>query len=129
MNDKSWDHLKMLTKEQIVVFLKRRYFFNAPRKYDVAFYKWDIVSQKLQIEMGEHLNSNRKKNDEYARQADLFAVEINEETDIRKKIRLLEKRGVLIKKIQDSHKQWEIINQKQEANDLFLEKIKSEVEK
>lgn len=117
----SWDHLKILTKDEIIAFLKKGWFLRAPSKYNVVFFKWDITEKKLQKEMDEHLSNS--KSSEYAEEIDRLGKEYNASKNNSVKQSIINKRLLLFKKIQSETDEWNRINKKQDANYNFLKNI------
>ena len=120
----SWDHLDMLTKDQIIVFVKEYYPFNPPSKSQVAYHRWndlmDSVS-KMQDELRE-----KSPTAEWARKADACAVEFNSEKDHEKKMALLQKREKYMVKLSGFYKEDErLCNLWKKYNDWY-DKIKKE---
>ena len=88
--DKSFDHFKILTKQQIIDYLKAEYFFHAPDKSKIKFFLYNAMMKEYLIKTNENLND--KSSSIAAKKADEIAVKINAETDIDKKLSLLKER-------------------------------------
>jgi hypothetical protein len=114
--ERDWDYLKILTKDQIIDFLKQRNWRDAPEERTVKFFKWQIVGQKLLNE----LENNPKDMSSIAKQIDEFAIEFNKEKGTTKKLKILERRDELIKKFNNHYKKHDEIIKKLDSNDRFL---------
>jgi hypothetical protein len=119
--NQSWDYLNILTKSEIIDFLKREYFFNSPTKIKVGFYKWERRVHELQIEMDEHLADDT--NHILAKEIDRLAVLFNDEKDSVKKWDLFEKRSKLIEKFKKHEEKYQAIYKKQEDNDKYYDSL------
>lgn len=123
MSKDSWETLKILTKDEIIEFLRQYVFYKCPSEREVKFFKWQRLGTKLQLEMDEHLNNT--KSHIYAKKADELAELFNKETNNSKRYELLKKRDVYIKKISAEHREWESINEKQKKNDKLLDESRT----
>ncbi len=54
---KDWDFANILTKDELLCYLKERCFFGAPDKYEVEFFKWLTRT----IKRGTGSTKSRKK--------------------------------------------------------------------
>jgi hypothetical protein len=43
--EKSWDYLNVLTKQEIIDFLKKEYWYESPDKYNVNYFKWSSTNE------------------------------------------------------------------------------------
>jgi len=85
--EKSWDHLKMLNKQQIIDYLKSNHYFNQPDLSDVKFFLYSIKSEeniKKQHEMIGKWNRSTA-----AKRYDEAARKFNAEKDPDKKMKIL----------------------------------------
>ena len=87
----SWDNLKLLTKNEIIMYLKERYFYHSsiPDEYNVAYFKYRITSEKLLKEMDEH-NKKTVVENSFAAIKELKLKIVNEK-DIKKIVKLQKK--------------------------------------
>lgn len=119
--NKSWDYLNILTKNEIIQFLKEEQWFNAPNEDTVKFFKWNISSKKLLKELDDHIEN--RNGIELAKEIDRLGELFNKEKDNSKKLKLLEKRSLLFKKLQNQHKEFDLINKKLDENDKLLKPV------
>ncbi len=119
---KSWDFLKVLTKDEIIEFLKREIFFRAPTKDQVDYFKWEKTSDKLIKEMNAHLADNTGS--ELAVQIDELAVKLNNERDIKKRHLLFEKRSKLVEQYLKHENKYEYISKRQKENDKIINRLR-----
>lgn len=126
MGSKSWDNLSILTKADIIQFLKENPFYAGPPSlYDVEVFKWHREGDRLQKEMGDHLNGTRGKSQKIAVEIDRLSVEFNNEKDLDKKIAIMSAREKQVKKLKAIHAEYARIAKKQDANDRFYEAVQS----
>ncbi len=105
MNDKkTFENLSLLTKQQIIDYLKQKVFFGAPSKKDVAWFLWDVKSKDHQKKTDKYLKNQRRR--ALAKELDDSAVLVNTEKDFDKKVKLLAKRAGLLEKFQAELDEW-----------------------
>lgn len=123
-NNGSWEHLKILTKSEIIEFLKRENYYDQPKKGTVKFFKWNTEAMRLQKQMDDHIEN--KEINVWCKERDSLAKKFNSRTDISidipEKIRLADKINDYDKKIRKHHDNWDLINKKMKKNDLFLDR-------
>lgn len=82
------DFLYGFTKEEIICWIRKHSWLRKPKKSEMLYIRWDIETEKLRQKEDKHLEFCQSidwaQRDEYARQ-------FNAETDINKKLALLEK--------------------------------------
>lgn len=106
-NERTFDHLKRLTKAEVIEFLKQEYFLRAPLKVDVDRFK--EVKQREEYETLRKAHQTidmrpvAKKHDELAA---LFRAS---SSDI-ERLGLLKQMDVLAKRIKAHHEEWERID-------------------
>lgn len=114
--------LNMMTKEELIYFIKTKLFHIDIKKSEVLFYRWQIKSDQLLKE--EILNNEYLKNID-GKSRDQYAKQFNEEKDTNKKLELLKKIDVYDKQFQ----KWLIKNKeiqiKQKKLDELLNESKS----
>jgi len=120
--NKSWDYLKILTKEQIIVFLKEKYW-NPPTEKDVKCTKWEIVSNELLKKMKDYTYSG--VGERLAKEYDEIVAQINNEKDMQKITKLFEKLENVRKKYDSHRKEGETLNKKYNENEKLYEESQS----
>ena len=86
--EKSFDHLKILTKQQIIDFLNAEYYFlSAPDERKVKYFLYSVSMKENLRKADENLED--KSSSIAAKKADELAVKINAEKDTNKKLKLL----------------------------------------
>jgi len=88
--NKSFDHFNMLTKKQIIEYLKKEYFFHAPDESQVKFFLYSTLMSEYLKRQDERIKD--KSSSVAAKKADELAVLANAETDIGKKLKILKER-------------------------------------
>ena len=72
-DEQSWQYLSMLTKEEIIEYLEENnwfHFVDIPTEYEIAFFKWEKESARIQkaidkhLEKGDEISALAKKHDE-----------------------------------------------------------------
>lgn len=48
--NKSVDHLKLLSRDQIIAYLKKDHFFHPPTLFDVKWFAWECLSEANQAQ-------------------------------------------------------------------------------
>lgn len=125
----SWDHIKCLTKDEIIQFLKKEIFLHAPSKRDVCFFQYDTTARKLIDEMDNYINTDSVKKSALAKKIDELAHEYNASTNFDTKLNILNKREKLYKKLSELHEKWNLIMKKQDLNDKRWEKLENSFDK
>jgi len=115
----TWDDLNILTKEEIIVYLKQNNY-DPPYAGKVAFFKWEIRNEELGKEMSEFLNDDTGK--ELAKEHDRLAVIFNKEKDTDKRIKLMEKLIKIKEKLKAHHERWHAIQKQIILNNGEFEK-------
>ena len=115
MNNTSWDSLNILTKEEIITFLKVFYPSGPPSERYIKYLLWRKNAEDLQSKMHEHMINNNSV--ELCEQMDEYAIQFNAETDIDKKILLAQKMLELKNKIRAINAEWQKLNQMLADND------------
>lgn len=116
--ERSWDHLKKLTKDQIIQFLKEKFFLTAPKNNDIIFFMWNIEASKLEKLREDHLSNSpdMKPRDELAKR-------FNASTDADERHVLLKKIVACDKKWENHNKEWDAIQVRQKKNDKLYKSI------
>lgn len=123
MENKNWDHLNLLSKKEIIDFLKNNFIFFAPTKGEVQFFKWQVTSDKLQKESKEYLEDNTGK--KLAKEYDGLASKFNKITDINKKSAILKRMVKIGEELKKFHDKFYVILDKEKINDkLYVESQK-----
>lgn len=115
---KDWDYLKILSKNDIISFLKQERCFYAPTERNVKYFKWDITAKKLQKEMEDNINVDSNS---WAKKADELAVEFNNSNKEKDGLKILKRREHYIKKIQLNQQEFSKINSLMEKNNKLLD--------
>lgn len=102
MSEKSFDHLKILSKHQIIDFLKNEYFLQAPNEKKVKLFLYDILIKDHFKKIDDNLND--KSSSIAANKADELAIKINSEKDLNKKLELLSEREKHVDVIRENMK-------------------------
>jgi hypothetical protein len=114
-----FEYMKKYSKELIIELLEREVFMGIPES-KILFLKWNMIEEELSKKRKEHLEKSSTVIQEYAKSADELAKEFNCENDSKKKLDILERRGVLLKKINDHNKEWGLIDKKyQEGKRIY----------
>jgi hypothetical protein len=120
MKINSWDNLKTLTKNEIISFLKEKYYFNQPTEQDINTFKYFSTSKKLLDEMDDHIKNDPTKN--LASKRDKLAEIFNNSRDIDEKEKLIKQIAMLDKKILNHHNQWNSISDRMDKNEKKYKK-------
>jgi hypothetical protein len=91
-NEKSWDALRLLSKEEIIDFMKREYMFCKFTYAQVHGYIWQKKEEQNQKKLDDYFN---QKDDGIGQKMDELAKQANETEDIDLKLSLIEKRYAL----------------------------------
>lgn len=118
--NESFDHLKALTKDQIIMFLKKEYFLRAPDKKTVDWFLWELKSSENQKKMEEH-TANSGWTLGVAKEIDGLAIKFNEEPDTEKRLFLLRKRQKLMERIKKNHDEYDKIDQEYKKIQKLIE--------
>lgn len=120
--NRTWDHLEILRRDELIDFLKQERSFNPPTKKQVRFFKWYRVDKKLQDEMNKHLTD--KTSSVLAKRIDVLARDFNRTDDIRVRLKIEKKRQRLIELVTLYNNKSELLLKKMAMNDKLLEKEK-----
>ena len=109
--EKSFDHLKILTKQQIIDFLRQSCFSREPDERPVKWFLYEIKIAENLKKSDDH--NNEKTGAFHAKKADELGALFNAETDRKKALKILKEREkhtdalmVYIKKGQQLYKEW-----------------------
>ena len=80
MSKKNWDYARILTKDELIAYLKRDCYFQSPTEQEIKFWKWCKEIAKLEKEEREYLNDNTGKI--LAKELDGLIRKFNQEKDI-----------------------------------------------
>ena len=116
--EKSWDHLKKLTKDQIIQFLKEKFFLTAPDKNDILFFMWDAESEKLNKLMRDHVENHP---DLGIRSS--LAKRFNSSTDEDERMGLIKRIVACDKEWEKRNEHWEDLTARQKKNNKLYELI------
>lgn len=116
--ENSFEHLMLLTKEQIVGFLEKNFFHNPPSKRDVKFYKWEVLSAENQRKMDEHCENT--KNKALAKEIDRLSEKLNFETDRIKKFKIFNKQEKLMGQLKSFHDRFDELMKERDKIDLLI---------
>ncbi len=108
-----FEYMKKYSKELIIKLLESEVFVSIPES-KMLFFKWNMIEEELSKKRKEHLEKSSTTILEYAKSADELAKEFNSENDGKKKIDILDRREVLLKKINYHNNEWMLINKKYE---------------
>ena len=86
MDKKNWDYAKILTKDELLNYLKKECWFQAPTEQNIKFWKWDKETAKLLEKEKQYLNNDSGIN--LAKELDELSRKFNQEKNLDKKIRL-----------------------------------------
>jgi len=116
----NWEHLNILTKDEIIEFLKNKFLFCTFEESDVLFFKWNSVSRKLIKKIDEYRSDATGMNlaVEHSRLTALY----NKERDSSKKLKLLHQIMAIDKKLSAHREIWFQINGAMEKNDKLFKK-------
>jgi hypothetical protein len=122
------DYLEILTKEEIIDFLKkddswyRHGLIETNRiRHNIYFYKWNIVEKKLIEERKNHLLNTA--NAELTRKYNDTVKKFNAAEDKNFKMFLLDEMEKIGKQEDDFTKEYEKIRERQNANDKFYDEF------
>jgi hypothetical protein len=123
-NNGSWDFLDVLTKKDIIEFLKNSpWIREPPSKKDVAFWKYQNHFKDYQKKIAA---LDQVDLTDTAEKADTLTVLINQETDINKKIQLLKEREIYVNQIREHHKKLHELHKKEEKFYQWYKNIEEE---
>lgn len=117
--NRTWDHLEILRRDELIDFLKQERSFNPPTKKQVRFFKWYRVDQKLQDEMNKHLTD--KTSSVLAERIDVLARDLNRIDDTRVRLKIEIRRQQLIEQVLLHNNKFELLLKKMAINDKLLE--------
>ena len=86
MSKKNWDYAKILTKDELISYLKKECHFQAPTEQNIKFWKWYQETTKLREKEEQYLNNDSGRI--LAKELDELVRKFNQEKDLDKKIRL-----------------------------------------
>jgi hypothetical protein len=116
------DVLKIMTKEELIYFIKTKIFRIDIRESEVLFYRWQIQSDQLLKE--ELLNNEYLRTIDSAAR-DQLARQFNNETDINKKLQLIKKIYVYDKQFQKWYSKNKVLQTQQKELDKLLDRSKT----
>lgn len=115
-------YLNILTKAEIIEFLKREMVFHAPTERKVVYYLWERRCDKLQKEMDNHIKSNTIS--ELLQKRNVLTSRYNSKiTVLSDRVKALDGICNIDKKIKRHHNKFGSIIKRQCENDLLLDKF------
>ena len=120
----NYDIFNKMTKEQIIDWLKKNTLLgNFPTEIDIAFYNYLKAFDKDQEKWKEHIDRGKKLKDSGWEKDDKILVEqTNSETDINKKLRLLQKLKKIREPWEDHLAETKSLMKQQEKTELLYKK-------
>lgn len=118
-SNNNWDLCKILTKDQLISFLKERNNFFLPTEREIKSFKWKIESETIRKKMDAHIKaySSCTDTDDY----NALIVKLNNETDVLKKGKILDKISKISAKIDKRHNNFGRLINKSQRIDKLLE--------
>lgn len=114
---KSWDHLKILTKDEIIAFLKENYTFSPPLMKDIKYKKW---YERARILLQKHKDHIKKcENSNLIRRINENSEEIGSCNNLGEKVVLFKNRQILLEELQNQQDEYDKISKAMKKNDSF----------
>lgn len=124
----NYENLNILSKKEIIEFCKTHPFgFKPPTIGEVAYFKWNKQAREIQKLMDAHIKESKQlepQHKEIAKEIDRLAVKVNNTDDIDEKLKIIEKRGVLLKELQEFHAVFSELIKEAEINDKWYEQYR-----
>jgi hypothetical protein len=116
----SFDDLNILSKNEIIEFLKEANRFKSPSKNDIVYFKYRKTQDKLLSQYDKLLALDTSQ--KLAKNIDELAKKFNESEDSLQKLKLFNSRTELIKKLKLEQNEITAIENKMQENQEWFEK-------
>lgn len=111
LEDKNFDHFDLLSKEQIIAYLKKNHSLNAPALFDVKWFSWECENRENQIQMDAYCKESMDQVYEDLILAREKMIEADNPGDYKKWERKVAK---IRKQLSDREKLWEKLKSERE---------------
>jgi hypothetical protein len=118
-NEKSWDALRLLSKEEIIDFMKREYVLCEFTYAQVHGYIWQKKKEQNQKKFDDYFN---KKEDGIGQKMDELAKQANATEDIALKSSLLEKRHALFTQFMANQEVYKKLSKERDQIEAYYDK-------
>jgi hypothetical protein len=123
--NKTWDNCNTLTKEELLIFLKREYWIRAPSKKEVVFFQWERRSGKILSEQQAFYDRVSPIKNELAKRIGCLGAKYYSSTDNHEKLRILKERALLFKKLTSFDAEEKRLEKRYAENEKLLNKYRS----